>query len=308
MPLSSRTTAGRAQRRLEHAARPDGGCLSSADRRPARGRYWECLQAQDTRWRVGLSRCRSGDARPRHRLHHHVVAYQADGQAFDREIVDAGVHDDGLELGVLRQQLDAVAGLAETLDGDFVADARHHDLTVLGFAGLLHREQVAVHDAHIAHAHALDLEQEIGLAREHAGLQHIGLVDVFLRQDRAAGGDAPDQRQRQLSKQRQRVLPAARRIQRAQGVGLQADAARGAAHQFDGALARQRLQMLFGRIGRLEAQFGGDFGARRRRAGALDRALHQVQNLLLTRREFGAVFHEWLLAPKSVAAQCAQAD
>ena len=62
---------------------------------------------------------------------------------------------------------------------------------------------------------------------------------------------------------------------------LQADAARGAAHELDDALARQRLQMFFCRVGALEAEFGRDFGARGRGAGARDGALDQVQNLLL---------------------------
>ncbi len=114
----------------------------------------------------------------------------------------------------------------------------------------------------------------------------VGLVDVFLRQDRAAGGDAAHQRQRQLREagQRQAELRAARLVQRAQCVRLQADAARGAAHQFDDALACECLQMLFGRVGRAKAELGGDLGPRRRRAGALDGALHQLEDLLLARR------------------------
>jgi hypothetical protein len=48
--------------------------------------------------------------------------------------------------------------------------------------------------------------------------------------------------------------------------------------------------VFFGRIGRLEAQFGGDLGPGGGRAGALDRALHQIQDLLLAGGELGA-FH-----------------
>jgi hypothetical protein len=40
----------------------------------------------------------------------------------------------------------------------------------LASRGLLHREQVAVHDAGVAHAHAAHLQQVVGPAREHAGL------------------------------------------------------------------------------------------------------------------------------------------
>jgi hypothetical protein len=69
---------------------------------------------------------------------------------------------------------------------------------------------------------------------------------------------------------------------------LQADAARGAAHQFDHALARQGLQVLLGGVGRAEAQLGGDLGARGRGAGARDGALHQVEDLLLPGGELRA--------------------
>ena len=100
------------------------------------------------------------------------------------------------------------------------------------------------------------LQQVVGPAREQRGLDHVGLVDVLLRQDRAAGRHAADQRQRQLRQagQRQRELLAqagrACLVQRAQCVRLQPDAARGAADQFDHALAGQRLQVLLGRVGR----------------------------------------------------------
>ena len=88
-------------------------------------------------------------------------------------------------------------------------------------------------------------------------------------------------------------------LQRAQCVRLQADAARGAADQFDHALARQRLQVLFGGVGRAEAEFGGDLGAGGRGAGALDRALHQVEDLLLAVGELGAFFDHGAVAGRA---------
>ena len=124
----------------------------------------------------------------------------------------------------------------------------------------------------------------------------------------AAGRDAADQRQAQLRQAGQRqavllaVLAQARGVERAQCVRLQADAARGAAHQFDDALARQRLQVLFGGVGRAKAQFGGDLGAGGRGAGALDGALHQVEDLLLAVGELGAFDHgvRLLICPVTV--------
>jgi hypothetical protein len=116
---------------------------------------------------------------------------------------------------------------------------------------------------------------------------------VLLREDRAAGRDAPDQRQRELREagQRQCELLAALLVELAQRLGAQADAARGAADQLDDALAGERLQVLFGRVGRLEAELGGNLGAGRRCTGAFDGALHQIENLLLAVGEFGRFVH-----------------
>ena len=155
---------------------------------------------------------------------------------------------------------------------------------------LLHREQVAVHDAGVAHAHAAHLEQVVGPAREHARFHQ----DRSGRCAPARGSGCPPRRGRPAAA---RAAPgsaaagellAARLVERAQCVRLQADAARGAADQLDHALARQRLQVLLGRVGRTKAELGGDLGARRRRAGALDRALHEVEDLLLAVGEFRA--------------------
>jgi hypothetical protein len=87
--------------------------------------------------------------------------------------------------------------------------------------------------------------------------------------------------------QRQRELLEPRLVDGAQRFAVQPDAARGAADQFDDALARQGLQVLFRRVGRLEAELGGDLGPGGRRAGAGDGALDQVQNLLLAGGELG---------------------
>ena len=92
------------------------------------------------------------------------------------------------------------------------------------------------------------------------------------------------------ARQRQAELLAARLVKSAQRVGTQPDAARGAAHQLDHALARQRLQVLLGRVGRAKAELGGDLGARGRRAGALDGALHEFEDLLLAVGKLGAFF------------------
>ncbi len=48
--------------------------------------------------------------------------------------------------------------------------------------------------------------------------------------------------------------------------------------------------MFLGRIGRAESQFGSNLGPGRWRAGALNAALDQLQNLLLTRSQPGIGF------------------
>ena len=130
-------------------------------------------------------------------------------------------------------------------------------------------------------------------AREQARLHQEGAVDVFLGQDRAACRHPADQRQRQLrqARQRQRVLLASRLVQGAQRVRLQAYAARRAADQLDHAFARERLQVLLGCVRRAKAELVGDLGARGRRPGAFDRALDEIEDLLLTIGELGRFLH-----------------
>jgi len=66
----------------------------------------------------------------------------------------------------------------------------------------------------------------------------------------------------------------------------QTDTARRTRLQVDGALLGQGFQVIFGGIGRSEAESAGDFRPRRRRAEHLDGVLDEVENFLLTWREF----------------------
>ena len=70
-------------------------------------------------------------ARPSHQ---HVVADQADGQAFQFEIDLLAIRPadmDGAEVRVLGDQLDAAARALEALDGDLFAEARPYFLELL---------------------------------------------------------------------------------------------------------------------------------------------------------------------------------
>ena len=165
---------------------------------------------------------------------------QPDREALDLERL-ARLHHDGGEIRVLGMQLDQVLVAPEALDRDLVADAGDDDLPILGFLGGLHRQQVTVHDACVAHGHAAHLEQVIGLTLEQAAFHVIGLVHMLLRENRRTGGNPSDERQGQLGQagQGQGELFHARFIDRPQGVAPEPDAARGATDQLDHAFAGQ---------------------------------------------------------------------
>src|ERR1019366_2965848 len=69
--------------------------------------------------------------------HQHVVANEADGETFDLEGVFRA-DDDGLEFGVLGQQLDRAAAALEAIDRDLVAEPGDDDLAVLRLMYFLH--------------------------------------------------------------------------------------------------------------------------------------------------------------------------
>lgn len=102
---------------------------------------------------------------------------------------------DGGEFGVLGKQPYLAAFTLEALDGHFVADARHHDLAVAGFAAGVYRQQVAVEDADVFHAHAVYAQQIVGLGVEEGGADVAGLLDVLFGKDRRAGSNPADDRQ-----------------------------------------------------------------------------------------------------------------
>src|SRR3989454_4542563 len=122
-------------------------------------------------------------------------ADHADAEAFDCKVVLAQIDDDGLELGILREQFDGVAAAAQALHRDLVVHPRHHDLARARLARAVHGEQVAVENACIAHAHAADFQQVVGARLEQGGIDLAAPLDMLLRENRAACGDAADERQ-----------------------------------------------------------------------------------------------------------------
>ena len=193
-------------------------------------------------------------------------ANQADGNAFDGEIDFARIDDDRLEIRVLGNQFDKAAAMLQALDGDFLVEPGDDDLAVARLVGLVHGEQVAVEDAGIDHRQAAHLEQVIGARAEQLGIQRVAALHVLDGEDRRAGGDAADQRQAELLDQ--------------------PDAACRTGFEDDGAFLGERLEVIFRRIGRSEAEGAGNFHARRRRPEHLERAADEIENFLLTWREF----------------------
>ena len=90
---------------------------------------------------------------------------------------------------------DAMTVALKTLDRHFVVQPRHHDLAGARLLRFMHGDVIAVVDAGVAHAHAAHLQQIIGARFEHRRIDAHMRIDVLFAHDRAAGGDAPNQRQ-----------------------------------------------------------------------------------------------------------------
>src|SRR6266700_2898485 len=188
-------------------------------------------------------------------------ADHADAEAFDGEIVLAQIDDDGLELGILGEQLDAVAAAAQALHRDLVVHPGHHDLARARLARAVHGEQVAVEDAGVPHAHAAYLEQIVGARLEQGRIDLAVPFDVLLGENGAPGSNSADKRQ--------------------PGLFGEADAARGARGQLDRAFPVQDAQMLLGGVGRAVAERLGDLRAGGRKTGLLDGFADEVEDFAL---------------------------
>lgn len=70
-----------------------------------------------------------------------------------------------------------------------------HDLAVARLGVAMHRDEVAVEDAGVAHAYAAHTQQVVGPGREQRGVELVARLDVFGGEDGAARGDAADQGQ-----------------------------------------------------------------------------------------------------------------
>lgn len=201
-----------------------------------------------------------------------IAANDADAQAFDHQVLVFQVHFNRGELRVLGQEPDLAAFALEAFDGDFIADAGDDDLAITGFAGGVDGQQVAIEDAHVLHAHAVDPQQVVGARMEEGRVDVAGFLDVLLRQDRRTGGDTADDRQGRFV-----------------GLGFEArdsNTARGTGGHLDRAFASEGLEVFFRSVGGLEPQFQRNFRSCRRVAVVIEAALDKSQNLSLAWRQF----------------------
>jgi len=124
-------------------------------------------------------------------------ADESDTDTFEGKSVALGIDQNGCEVGVFSEQLDPSPGAVVALDGDFIANAGDDDLTITRFGGAAYREQIAIEDASVAHAHAADLQQIVRGLGKQLGVQGVVGLDMGLGQDGAAGCDPTDQRERE---------------------------------------------------------------------------------------------------------------
>src|SRR3546814_14381652 len=93
------------------------------------------------------------------------------------------------------QQADLRPGLLEALDGDLAIDPRHHHLPVARITGALHRDQVAVEDAVVAHRVALHPQQVVGPVGEQRAIEQTVALGPGVGADRRPRGAAAETRQ-----------------------------------------------------------------------------------------------------------------
>ena len=151
----------------------------------------------------------------------------------------------------LHPRVDPAARAAQALDGDIVTQARHDDLAAARLARGLHGEQIAVHDAGIAHAHAMYTQQVVWTRIKQAHIEAVASLDMLAGEHRLTSRNPANQWQARLL---------AIRIQ-------QLNATRCTRDQADDPLSLQGAQVLLSGIDRTEPQFPGNLGTRRRHPG-----------------------------------------
>ena len=104
-----------------------------------------------------------------------------------------GIDFDRCEIRIRRQQAHAAAAVFELLDRDFVVESCDDDAAMLRDWRAMHRDQVAVEDACIAHTEPDDAQQVIRARMEQSGIDAVLCFDVFRGEDGAAGGNPADE-------------------------------------------------------------------------------------------------------------------
>ena len=138
-----------------------------------------------------------------------AIANNADDDALDDQRLFPEINHDRLELVVLGQQRHQRSILAIALDRNLVVKARDDDLPAAHLGGAMHGDEVAVENARILHAHAVNTQQVMRLRAEQLWIEFVMCLDVFLRENRVTGRDPAAERQTHLLAQRVLELDAA---------------------------------------------------------------------------------------------------
>src|SRR5262245_54789616 len=121
---------------------------------------------------------------------------------------------------------------------DLVLQSRDDGLSIPDLGCAMHGHQIAVQDACVTHAHALNAQQEGRRLLEELRIYLIASFDVLFRQNRLTRGYFYDQRQSQLLTQRV----------------FEPNTARGTRQELDDSFSFERTQMILGRVRRTKLE------------------------------------------------------
>src|SRR2546428_13986137 len=115
-----------------------------------------------------------------------------DGDAFDGDVACV----DGLQVGILGLQPDAVLFFEEPLDRGLIINERDYDLTVRRRRLASYNQEVSVVDAGVDHAVAANVQDETLIRAAQIHSEGEVVFDVLLRENRLSGGNVADHRDR----------------------------------------------------------------------------------------------------------------
>ena len=120
-------------------------------------------------------------------MQRYAIANDADDDAFDHHRLPAEIHPYRFELFVLWQQPDARTVLTIPFDRYLVVEPRDDDLPAADFRGAMYRDEIAVENPGIFHAHAVHPEQVMRFRIEEPGIDFVMRLNIKQRINSNAG-------------------------------------------------------------------------------------------------------------------------